>query len=213
MKNIILIITLIVFTSCISKKQLNKIEPTIDVKPIEFCEELPNIVIYFNEYINTNNLLGLSFAQAYYIIESPFDSLSLQPLRFKNQNHIAEIVKKEFPKIEVVHSERLQNMKYSEQMNTSINLKGTVSGSRYRIKRLVTESEGEKQLYITMTTRLHDVVNDSWLNSISLYVFDNKKYQLLYENSYTYKCDPRDSVALQKVIEYGLRKLKVDILE
>ena len=76
------------------------------------------------------------------------------------------------------------------------------------------KGQGTKQLYIEMVTYfMGDTKNPSWKNKIALFVFDTTFDSLLYLNEFEYYCDPRDSIALEKVIKYGLERLKNDSTE
>lgn len=186
---------------------------SLENQPIVTCEELPNVIDKEIELDILDNLNNLTFSQAYQRIHTRFDSISEHNFRIENQEFIKAVILEEFDNLKTVPSENLAKMDYAKQMKLTGDIKW-YSRKKSSIEQLTVKGQGTKQLYIEMVTYfMGDTKNPSWKNKIALFVFDTTFDSLLYLNEFEYYCDPRDSIALEKVIKYGLERLKNDSTE
>ncbi|WP_420601024.1 hypothetical protein [Flagellimonas sp.] len=210
MRNFLASLLVLLIISCSAASRSTKLDSSTPIEAIPYveCSLTPKVVDSKTEINALKNLWGLSFAQAYHRIHINYDSLSIRPVRLRNQEHIKSKVKEVFPKIEMVHSEKLENMNYLQQMFPSSDIKW-YSRKSSNVQKLTEKGKGNKQLYIEVVTyRTKDRIKPRWENKVSIFVFDLELYKLQYLNEYHFECDPRDSIALKKVIDYGLNLLK-----
>lgn len=174
----------------------------------EACGGIPSVGDSKVEFNTDFTLCELSFAQAYQLIHSKFDSLSVQPIRLRNQSLISNVVQQEFPEIEMIHSAKLDTMDYLTQMGNSSDVKW-YDRKPTSINQLTEKGKNHTQLYIEIVSYgPKSSRKPEWKNLVNVFLFDLDKSSLLYLNEYEYYCDPRDTIALKKVIKYGLNMLK-----
>lgn len=196
----------VVLVSCSATKTGKKPEVLPQLSSVIYreCQDTPKVADERVEVNALKNLWGLSFVQAYHRFHVNYDSISIIPVRFKNQELIKSKVTETFPDIELVSSEHLKSMDYLEQMKATSSIKrGDSNGTD--IQKLVEKGQGNKQLYIEVVTYgAKSSETPQWENRVNIFVFDLELHQLLYLNEYRYECDPRDAVAMGKVLHYGL---------
>lgn len=209
-----MVLSLLVLACSPAKTNSNAItENTLDNQPITTCHETPKVNDSAIELDYHDNLNGLTFTTAYHRIHTHFDTISEHALRSKTQEFINSIILKSFDDIIEVRSENLVNMDYRDQMQLTGDLKW-YSRKKSSVNGLTVKGLGNKQLYLELVTYYkRDRREPQWKNKISLFVFNTELDSLAYLNEYEYFCDPRDTIALRKVINYGLEMLKTSSTE
>ncbi|PNQ72310.1 hypothetical protein C1T31_12220 [Hanstruepera neustonica] len=182
-----------------------KINKTIALPDIKTCEEPISLNDPNEREFNRINgkIIRLSYSTLYSYTFSGYDSLQRDNLRFEIAKISQQIVTKVLPQVKLLNDSIFLRKTYNEIMFNTVPIK---QYKRYRTaKNLIIEDNSDYQLFIES---LFSVGIGKNMNSISFFVFDLKKGKIVYFDRMHYNCDIRDLKALEKVLTYGLLKIK-----
>ena len=189
----------------INSAHAQKEKKSIALPDIIVCEELINLNDPDEKEFNLINgkITSLSYSTLYSYTFSGYDSIQRDNLRFEIAKISQQIVLSVFPQIKVLNDSIFLRKTYNEIMFNTVPIKHY---NRYRTgKNLILKDTSDYQLFIES---LFYVRTNKIMNTINFFVFDLKKRKVVYFDSMNYNCDIRDIKALEKVLTYGLLKIR-----
>lgn len=209
-----LLITIIIFNCSGIKKAVFKKEQSLSMEariPFMKCNSPVELNDKKDQRNSLKDLDSLSFSIAYTSIDTYHanrvsDSLKKNEIRYFYAHKIKELVGGSFSKISFVNDSVLLNKDYdyiNKSVSNIIYNKGKTKPSIDKIS--LNQRGSNKQLFINIHSFFFKA---EFKNYVAFFVFDLKEKQLLYLDRMDYKCDIRDYNSLEKVVLYGLSKLK-----
>lgn len=201
MKNILIYCILML----INYAHAQKTKTPISLPDIIVCEEPISLNDPNEREFNRINgkISRLSYSTLYSYTFSGYDSIQRDNLRFEIAKISKQIITNVFPKIKLLNDSIFLRKTYNDIMFNTVPIKHY---DRYRTaKNLILEDNSDYQLFIES---LFSIGADKNMNSLSFFVFDLKKNKIVYLDRMHYDCDIRDQKALEKVLTYGLLKIK-----
>ena len=201
----------IVLSSCSISHKSNESKRVMSlqiVDPFKVCKEPIEVYDKPDKPHLLTNLSDLSFSTAYtsiYTHHIKADSLEKDSIRFLYARNIKGLIKNTFPNIEMTNDSVLLRKNYFYIVKNSNALVLTKRPNKSIEKYKVKAYGSNKQLFININSFLGKM---KFPTNVSINVFDIKNNVLLYNDYLQYDCDIRDYKALEKVISFGLLKLK-----
>ncbi|NIK93382.1 hypothetical protein GZ212_14560 [Mangrovimonas sp. CR14] len=181
-----------------SKKLVNKPK----LPPATYCED--DVKLNDQNKNDFNNLLSLdnlAFSTAYTLIYNPTDSIQKDSLRFKIAHWTTDLIKQEWPDLPKIENHNLLSKTYNQVMFATSPLKF------YNKRKVSSDLMVEGQFQNLFIEIIFYSKNQSNNTSVKIFVFDTKN-NLRYLDQMNYSCDVRDFASLEKVLSYGLQKLR-----
>ncbi len=207
-------ILLIIISGCSSYEQRLKREKKYSFKniipytkcsdPVKLIDETKGDVFLLKDLNN------LSYSTAYTSIDtyhsSISDTIAKDSIRYLYANNINKLVGSVFSNVNMINDSLIlkKSNNYIYKNTSNINRgKEKITAS---IKNLIQQNKNStQQLFIEISSFYF---NNEFNNSVTIFVFDLSENKLLYLDKLKYICDIRDYNSLEKVLSFGLLKLK-----
>ena len=151
----------------------------------------------------SGRIRNLSYSTLYSYTHSPIDTIQRDSLRFEVAKRSKKLVKTIFPEIKTLNDSLFLRKTYNDIMFVTSYIKYY---KRYKkAKKLILNDNSNYQLFIESQFSISEKYTGT---TISFFVFDLKESKLVYYDGMQYDCDIRDTIALEKVLTYGLLKIK-----
>ncbi|MEZ4797310.1 MAG: hypothetical protein R2785_09075 [Flavobacteriaceae bacterium] len=205
------LILAVAFSSCGVGHESTKSNREISLQMVEAykkCEDPVEVLDKPDKPHLLTNLSDLSFSTAYtsiYTHHIKADSLEKDSIRFLYARNIKSLIKNAFPNIEMTNDSVLLRKNYFYIAKNSNALVLTKRPNKNIEKYKLKAYGSNKQLFININSFLGKM---KFPTNVSINVFDTQNNKLLYSDYLQYECDIRDYETLEKVISYGLLKLK-----
>lgn len=205
-----LIFVLLIFACGTGKNK--KVYSLEEIRPFAKCDSLLPLIDIEDDNYKLKNINNLSYSTTYTSIYTDYklksDSTQKERIRYDYENRIHDLVTFAFPNIEITNDSVLLSKNYQSIAKpiNKLHLKDNYYESY--INYLITETNrSNKQLFIRVYSSHRKEKSNIY---ITFYVFriKQKSKEILYEDRMRYNCDIRDYDSLEKVISYGLLKIK-----
>ena len=189
-----------------------KIYSLEEIRPFTRCDSIVPLIDMEDENYVLKNANNLSYSTAYVSIFTDYkikaDSTEKEVIRFDYEKRIHDLVTLAFPNIETTNDSVLLSKNYNSITKPLNKLFLKDNYYQIYINDLVTETNrSNKQLFIRIYSS-HRLDRSNIYITFYIFRIKQKSKEILYEDRMRYNCDIRDYESLEKVISYGLLKIK-----